>query len=401
MFPPLFPPRWPPLLRCARVRRIGLPAGAGLRLNRDSSMRPARPESAPGEAVAPVELRPWKLLRPGLTDLVAAGGCAAKYSAARLEELLRGFVPAEDAEPARRPRAGRRCGGVPARRRARDRLHARLLPARRRRPGGLRRDRGDERPQRRLRDGRPPLLALSVAAFPEELPIELLGRSPRRRARAGARRRRHPRRRPPLRDAEPKYGLAVVGTVASRTALWTKAARPGDALFLTKPLGTGLVLHGARARPRRRGRAREAVDWMRTLNRDAADALRPFEPSAVTDVTGFGLLGHAHEIAERSGVRLVLDAAAAGPRRRARPSQSRGERPAATGATASSPRRTSTSTACPSRASRSPTTRRPPAACSSRSRPSVPRRSRPSSPPATSSSRRIGSVEAGSGISLA
>ncbi len=49
---------------------------------------------------------------------------------------------------------------------------------------------------------------------------------------------------------------------------------------------------------------------MTTLNRDAADALRPFEPNAVTDVTGFGLLGHAHEMAERSGVRIELDAAA-------------------------------------------------------------------------------------------
>jgi selenide,water dikinase len=51
-----------------------------------------------------------------------------------------------------------------------------------------------------------------------------------------------------------------------------------------------------------------AVEWMTTLNADAASALRPFSPNAVTDVTGFGLFGHAHEMAERSGVRIVLDA---------------------------------------------------------------------------------------------
>jgi selenide,water dikinase len=50
-----------------------------------------------------------------------------------------------------------------------------------------------------------------------------------------------------------------------------------------------------------------AVHWMRTLNKDAADVLRPFQPNAVTDVTGFGLFGHAHEMAERSGVRIQLE----------------------------------------------------------------------------------------------
>ena len=116
-----------------------------------------------------------------------------------------------------------------------------------------------------------------------------------------------------LRDEVPKYGLAVVGTVHP-DAVWPKAgARPGDALFLTKPLGTGLVLHG-----HKRGLADDdalaaAVDWMTTLNADAAEALRPFEPSAVTDVTGFGLLGHAYEMASRSGVRIELDAGALCP----------------------------------------------------------------------------------------
>jgi selenide,water dikinase len=97
--------------------------------------------------------------------------------------------------------------------------------------------------------------------------------------------------------------LAVVGTV-SPDGLWPKAgAQPGDALYLTKPLGTALVLGGAK-----RGLAdlETAVAWMRALNRAAAEALRAFTPNAVTDVTGFGLLGHAHEMAVRSGVRIEL-----------------------------------------------------------------------------------------------
>ena len=109
-----------------------------------------------------------------------------------------------------------------------------------------------------------------------------------------------------IRDAEPKYGLAVVGTVPP-DGIWPKAgAQAGDLLYLTKPLGTALVLGGAK-----RGLAdvAEAVRWMRTLNRDGRRRVRAFTPSAVTDVTGFGLLGHAHEMATRSGVRIELVAA--------------------------------------------------------------------------------------------
>src|SRR5581483_9536774 len=154
-----------------------------------------------------------------------------------------------------------------------------------------------------------PLLALSIAEFPEDLSQEtvaaILDAADLQTRAAGAiLAGGHT-----LRDREPKYGLAVVGTVHPE-GIWPKAgARPGDALFLTKPLGTGLVLHGA-ARDLVDGAAvRSAVGWMTTLNRDWADVLRAFRPNAVTDVTGFGLLGHAHEMAERSEVRLVLDSA--------------------------------------------------------------------------------------------
>jgi selenide,water dikinase len=152
-----------------------------------------------------------------------------------------------------------------------------------------------------------PLLALSIAAFPEELPTEILARvfaaaDEQVRISGALLAGGHT-----IRDAEPKYGLAVVGTVHP-DAIWPKnGARPGDALFLTKPLGTGLIMTGFKKRLTGAQQLERAVRWMRTLNKDAADLLRLRSPHAVTDVTGFGLFGHAHEVAERSGVRLVLE----------------------------------------------------------------------------------------------
>jgi selenide,water dikinase len=154
------------------------------------------------------------------------------------------------------------------------------------------------------------LLALSIAAFPESLPNETVAAvfaaaDEQVRAAGAILAGGHT-----LRDDEPKYGLAVVGTVHPE-GFWTKSgARPGDALFLTKPLGTGLLLHAAREGRRHEAGLAAATAAMTELNRDAADLVRPFAPHAVTDVTGFGLLGHAYETAERSGVRLELDAAA-------------------------------------------------------------------------------------------
>ena len=245
-----------------------------------------------------------------LTELTTSGGCAAKYSAARLEELLRGFVP-PDAEDLL-------IGLSPADDAAVYRLDdERALvftvdffpplvddPA----------DFGAIAAANALNDvfamGGRPLLALSVAAFPEDMALEDVRRildaaGEQVRAAGGLLAGGHT-----LRADEPLYGLAVVGTVAP-DALWPKSgARPGDALYLTKPLGTGLVLHGVRRGIGGDDELAEAIRWMRTLNRDAAEALRPLAPSAVTDVTGFGLLGHAHELASRSGVRVVLDSGA-------------------------------------------------------------------------------------------
>ena len=243
-----------------------------------------------------------------LTGLTVGGGCAAKYSAARLEELLKGFVPVES-----------------------ENLLVGLAPADDAAVYKLDEDRaliftvdffpplvddpsdyGSIAATNALNDvfamGGVPLLALSVAAFPEELPSETVAAifaaaDEQVRASGALLAGGHT-----IRDAEPKYGLAVVGTVHPQ-GIWPKSgARPGDALFLTKPLGTGLVLQARRKGIVGDDALPEAVGWMRTLNGAAADVLRPFSPHAVTDVTGFGLFGHAYEMASRSDVRIRLDA---------------------------------------------------------------------------------------------
>jgi len=155
--------------------------------------------------------------------------------------------------------------------------------------------------------GGTPILALSIAAFPESLPVEMLGAifaaaDEQVRAAGGLLAGGHT-----IRDEEPKYGLAVIGTVHP-DGLWPKnGARPGDLLFVTKPLGTGLIMTGYKGGAAGTQQLERAVRWMRTLNNDAADVLRLYEPNAVTDVTGFGLFGHAHEVAERSHVRITLE----------------------------------------------------------------------------------------------
>jgi selenide,water dikinase len=243
-----------------------------------------------------------------LTELTSCGGCAAKYSAGLLQELvgrlpldsdpnlLVGLAPADDAAVYRLDDDRALVFTVD------------FFPPIVDDPG----DYGAIAATNALNDvfamGGKPLLALSVAAFPESLPGDVVGAvlegaAGKVREAGGVLAGGHT-----LRDEEPLYGLAVVGTVAP-DAIWTKAgARPGDQLYLSKPLGTGLLVHA-----RKEGRIDDAtlaptVELMKTLNAEVADILRSLEPHAVTDVTGFGLIGHAYELATRSGVRVELDA---------------------------------------------------------------------------------------------
>jgi selenide,water dikinase len=111
-----------------------------------------------------------------------------------------------------------------------------------------------------------------------------------------------------VRDAEPKFGLAVMGTVHPDRVLTTAAGHPGDVLVLTKPLGTGVVANALRAGFAPENVLRAACASMRTLNAAAMQAARAHEVRCATDVTGFGLLGHARTIALGSGVSVEIDA---------------------------------------------------------------------------------------------
>jgi len=109
-----------------------------------------------------------------------------------------------------------------------------------------------------------------------------------------------------VRDDELKYGLSVTGLIHPKRILTNAAARPGDHLVLTKPIGTGVIITGFR-----RGLASDellmrAVDWMAALNRVACETMLEFDPHACTDVTGFGLSGHALGMAKGSNVRMRI-----------------------------------------------------------------------------------------------
>ena len=111
-------------------------------------------------------------------------------------------------------------------------------------------------------------------------------------------------------DSEPKYGMAVTGLVHPERLLRNSAARPGDLLFLTKPVGGGVVSTAAKRGQAPPGLVEAAVEVMTTLNRDASEQALAAGVRAATDVTGFGLLGHLHELALASGVAAEVSASA-------------------------------------------------------------------------------------------
>ncbi len=108
-------------------------------------------------------------------------------------------------------------------------------------------------------------------------------------------------------DREPKFGLVVTGVVHPRRILRKSGARPGDVLVLTKPLGSGVITTALKRDLARPEEIEEAMAWMMRLNKTAARLAVECRAHAATDVTGFGLLGHAWEMVEASGIGLVLE----------------------------------------------------------------------------------------------
>ncbi len=159
--------------------------------------------------------------------------------------------------------------------------------------------------------GAKPLFALSVVAFPSRrLPLWVL-----ERILAGAAEVAREAGIPILGghtvdDTEPKFGLAVTGVVHPGRVLSNATAKVGDALVLTKPIGTGILATAVKRGQAGDDVARRIVAVMRTLNRAAAEATASTGASACTDVTGFGLLGHLREMAAASGLDAEVEVAA-------------------------------------------------------------------------------------------
>ena len=109
-------------------------------------------------------------------------------------------------------------------------------------------------------------------------------------------------------DPEMKYGLSVTGTVHPARVMTNRGARAGDRLILTKPLGTGIINTALKRQKASEQAVAQVIASMAELNRRAAELILAAGPSACTDVTGFGLVGHAAEMIEDAGVGLTLQA---------------------------------------------------------------------------------------------
>lgn len=154
------------------------------------------------------------------------------------------------------------------------------------------------------------LLALNVAGFPDDLPIETLGQVLRGGAEKVAEAGGIIAGGHTIRDAEPKYGLCVFGMVHPEAIFTKGGAQVGDVLLLTKPLGTGIVATAAMRDGASEEHLAAAVSSMTRLNRHASHVAREVGAHALTDVTGYSLSGHGYEMARASGVCLRMIAEA-------------------------------------------------------------------------------------------
>lgn len=155
--------------------------------------------------------------------------------------------------------------------------------------------------------GGKPFLALNIAALPDNLPAEVSGEI----LRGGAEKAReagviiaggHT-----VKDKEPKYGLVALGFVHPQRIISKGGLKAGDALILTKPLGAGVTTTALKQEKAEDAHVKEAIDWMLRLNDKAGQLAVEFEVRGGTDITGFGFLGHAAEMAGASGISLRFD----------------------------------------------------------------------------------------------
>ena len=157
--------------------------------------------------------------------------------------------------------------------------------------------------------GGKPFLALNIAALPDQLPPEVSSEI----LRGGAEKAReagvviaggHT-----VKDKEPKYGLVAIGFVDPRKVIGKSGLKVGDQLVLTKPLGAGVTTTALKQERAEEAHVKEAIEWMLRLNKSASELALEFGVRGGTDITGFGFLGHAAEMAEASDVALHFEIA--------------------------------------------------------------------------------------------
>jgi len=154
-----------------------------------------------------------------------------------------------------------------------------------------------------------PLTALNIAAFPvEELGTDVLGEILAGGAAIAAEAGVVILGGHTIKDSEPKYGLAVTGTIRPGAVVRNGGARPGDTLLLSKPLGTGILTTARKRDLISDAELAPAIEQMVRLNDRASRAMLAHGVHGATDVTGYGLIGHAGEMARASGVALAFDA---------------------------------------------------------------------------------------------
>ena len=185
--------------------------------------------------------------------------------------------------------------------------------------------------------GATPILGLAIAAFPtDKLPLDVLHEILRGGASKAAEAGFPVAGGHTIIDDVPKYGLAVTGVVSVAKLVRNSTARAHDVLYLTKPIGNGIIISAHRAQTTKRffrgktPKIDEAIDWMLRLNRDAANAMTDVGVNAATDITGYGLIGHLLEMCAGSNLGAELNVSSVPVLPNARELLARGYRPSGT-----------------------------------------------------------------------
>lgn len=154
--------------------------------------------------------------------------------------------------------------------------------------------------------GGKPFLALNVSALPANLPVEILQEIIRGGAETAKRAGVVIAGGHTVQDKEPKFGLIAIGLVMLDEILTKGGAKPGDKLFLSKPLGFGVTTTALKQQKAAAEDVQEVIRWMTTLNDQASRLAVEYGLKGATDVTGFSLMGHATEMARAAGVRIRI-----------------------------------------------------------------------------------------------